>query len=115
MTNNFELESTEIAALYKSRWSVGLFFKWIKQHLRVKKFFGTSENSVKTQIWIAISVYVLVAIIKKSLKLTESLYTILQALSLAMFEKQTILSLFHPDSTDAENVYDPNQLILLDL
>jgi hypothetical protein len=115
LTNNFELDSTEIAALYKSRWRVELFFKWIKQHLRVKKFFGTSENSVKTQIWIAISVYVLVAIIKKRLKLPQSLYTILQALSLAMFEKQPILSLFQPDSTDAENVYDPNQLILLDL
>jgi transposase len=115
LTNNFELQSTEIAALYKSRWRVELFFKWIKQHLRVKKFFGTSENSVKTQIWIAISVYVLVAIIKKSLKLNESLYTILQALSLAMFEKQPILSLFQSDSTDAETIYDPKQLILLDL
>ena len=86
-TNNFELPALAIAQLYKSRWQVELFFKWIKQHLRIKAFFGTNENAVKTQIWIAISVYVLVAIIKKRLNVDASLYTILQILSLTLFEK----------------------------
>lgn len=86
-TNNFELPALVIAQLYKCRWQVELFFKWIKQHLRIKAFFGTNENAVKTQIWIAISVYVLVAIIKKRLGVEASLYTILQILSLTLFEK----------------------------
>ena len=86
-TNNFELAPLTIAQRYKCRWRVELFFKWIKQHLRIKAFFGTTENAVKTQIWIAISVYVLVAIIKKRLGVEASLYTILQILSLALFEK----------------------------
>ena len=86
-TNNFELPALLIAQLYKCRWQVELFFKWIKQHLRIKAFFGTNENAVKTQIWIAISVYVLVAIVKKRLGVDASLYTILQILSLALFEK----------------------------
>ena len=91
LTNNFALEALTIAQLYKCRWKVELFFKWIKQHLRIKAFFGTSENAVKTQVWIAISVYVLIAIIKKRLALEPSLYTILQILSVTMFEK-TLLS-----------------------
>ena len=91
LTNNFALEALTIAQLYKCRWKVELFFKWIKQHLRIKAFFGTSENAVKTQVWIAVSVYVLIAIIKKRLALEPSLYTILQILSVTMFEK-TLLS-----------------------
>ena len=91
LTNNFALEALTIAQLYKCRWKVELFFKWIKQHLRIKAFFGTSENAVKTQVWIAVSVYVLIAIIKKRLTLEPSLYTILQILSVTMFEK-TLLS-----------------------
>ena len=91
LTNNFSLPPLTIAQLYRSRWQVELFFKWIKQHLRIKKFYGTSENALKTQIWIAISVYVLVAIIKKQLKLEGSLYRILQILSVSLFEKTPIL------------------------
>jgi len=87
LTNNFSLPALTIAELYRCRWQVELFFKWIKQHLRIKSFFGTSENAVKTQIWIAISVYVLMAIIKKRLDLRTDLYTILQILSLTLFEK----------------------------
>ena len=87
LTNNFDLPALTIAQLYRCRWQVELFFKWIKQHLRIKKFYGTTENAVKTQIWIAISVYVLVAIVKKRLKTEASLYTILQILSLTLFEK----------------------------
>ena len=94
LTNNFILPPLTIAKLYKCRWQVELFFKWIKQHLRIKKFYGTSENAVKTQIWIAISVYVLVAIIKKRLNLDQTLYTILQILSLTLFEKKPILQVF---------------------
>ena len=89
-TNNFELPALTIAQLYKCRWQVELFFKWIKQHLRIKAFFGTNENAVKTQIWIAISVYVLVAIVKKRLGVAASLYTILQILSLTLFEKKPL-------------------------
>ena len=87
LTNNFKLAAIIIADLYRCRWQVELFFKWIKQHLRIKVFFGTSENAVKTQIWIAVSVYVLVAIVKKRLCLSASLYEILQILSLTMFER----------------------------
>ena len=90
LTNHFELEARTVADLYKCRWQVELFFKWIKQHLRIKKFFGVSETAVKTQIWIAISVYVLVAIMKKRLALDQSLYTILQVLSITLFEKTLI-------------------------
>ncbi len=90
LTNNFDLPALTIAQLYRCRWQVELFFKWIKQHLRIKKFYGTSENAVKTQIWIAISVYVLVAIVKKRIKTEASLYTILQILSLTLFEKTPI-------------------------
>jgi len=90
LTNNFELPATMIAALYKARWRIELFFKWIKQHLRIKVFYGTSENAVKTQIWIAISAYLLVAIVKRKLCLEQSLYTILQILSVTLFEKVPI-------------------------
>ncbi len=91
LTNNFVLPALTIARIYKQRWQVELFFKWIKQHLRIKAFYGTSENAVKTQIWIAVSVYVLVAIVRKRLGLESSLYQILQILSLRLFEKTPIL------------------------
>jgi hypothetical protein len=91
LTNNFTLPALTIAQIYKQRWQVELFFKWIKQHLRIKAFYGTSENAVKTQIWIAVSVYVLVAIVRKRLGLEASLYQILQILSLTLFEKTPIL------------------------
>ena len=91
LTNNFNLSPWTIARLYKFRWQIELFFKWIKQHLRIKAFYGTSDNAVKTQIWIAITVYVLVAIVKKQLKLEKSLYTILQILSITLFEKNPVL------------------------
>src|SRR5215813_11719262 len=97
LTNNFLVSAQTIAALYKYRWRIELFFKWIKQHLRIKKFYGTSVNSVKIQVWTAISVYVLVAIIKKRIGIKQDLYTILQVLSLTLFEKTPILSLFDDD------------------
>jgi transposase len=112
ITNNFTLPAITIAQIYKCRWQVELFFKWIKQHLRIKVFFGTSENAVKTQIWIAVSVYVLVAILRKRLALDASLYQILQVLSVAPFEKTPILrALQHRDSQD-DLVDAGNQLIL---
>ena len=92
ITNNFSLPAMTICELYRSRWHVELFFKWVKQHLRIKSFYGTSENAVKSQIWIAVSVYVLVAIIRKRLGLEASLYTILQTLSLTLFEKTPVKS-----------------------
>jgi hypothetical protein len=95
LTNNFVLPAKTITQLYKYRWRIELFFKWIKQHLRIKKFFGLTENAVKTQIWIAISVYVIVAIIKKALKLDYSLYNILQVLSVTIFEKRPIIEVFN--------------------
>lgn len=93
LTNNFHLPAQTIAELYRCRWQVELFFKWIKQHLRIKAFYGTSENAVKTQIWIAVSIYVLVAIVKKQLNLSASLYTILQILSITLLEKTPILQI----------------------
>ena len=112
LTNNFSVAPLTVASLYRSRWQIELFFKWIKQHLRIKRFFGTSANSVKTQIWIAVSVYVLIAIIKKRLGLKQSLYTILQILSLSLFEKKPILSLFE-DYDEQLEILDPtNQLFL---
>ena len=87
MSNQFALPASTICALYKARWQVELFFKWVKQHLRIKRFYGTSENAVKSQIWIAVAVYVLVAILKKRLNLDASLYTLLQILSVTLFEK----------------------------
>lgn len=99
LTNNFQLPALTIATLYRCRWQVELFFKWIKQHLRIKAFFGTSENAVKSQIWIAVSVYVLVAIVKKRLNLRASLYEILQILSLTMFERTPLNQLLAPTAT----------------
>ena len=114
LTNNFALKPELIADLYRQRWQVELFFKWIKQHLRIKVFFGTSENAVKTQIWIAISTYLLIAITKKRLHLDHhSLYEILQILSLSMFETIPINQLLTPPSTNSESDFEPNQLPLL--
>jgi transposase len=115
LTNNFTLPALTIARIYKSRWQVELFFKWIKQHLRIKAFFGTSENAVKTQIWIAVSVYVLVAIIRKRLALNASLYQILQILSLTLFEKTPILQALHASDSQPQFPDPANQLILFDI
>jgi transposase len=104
ITNQFGLPATTICALYKSRWQVELFFKWIKQHLRIKRFFGTSENAVKTQIWIAVSVYVLVAIVKKQLALNASLYTLLQILSVTLFEKMPIYQTLAQDDPKCDTL-----------
>src|SRR5580692_607456 len=112
LTNNFALDALTIAKLYKCRWQVELFFKWIKQHLRIKVFFGTSENAVNSQIWTAISVYVLVAIVKKRLALPASLYEMLQIFSLTLFEKTPINSLFDADHSQKSPDADPNQLNL---
>lgn len=112
LTNNFLLPAITIAQLYKQRWQVELFFKWIKQHLRIKSFFGTSETAVKTQIWIAISVYLIVAIIKKRLNLQESLYTILQVLSVSLFERTTMFQLLTFHDYTSDTVENLNQLNL---
>jgi len=112
ITNNFDLPATTIAQLYKCRWQVELFFKWIKQHLRIKAFYGTTENAVKTQIWIAISIYVLVAIVKKRLKLDRSLYSILQILSVSLFEKTPILQVLTASNCESDTSDDDNQLNL---
>jgi len=114
LTNNLLLSGVTIGQLYKCRWRVEIFFRWIKQHLRIKSFFGTSENAVKTQIWIAISVYVLVAIVRKRLKLDCSLYTILQILSLTLFEKMPMLQAFADDGSTMSKNENPNQLNLFD-
>ena len=113
LTNNFALAPGLIAQLYRQRWQVELFFKWIKQHLRIKAFLGTSENAVKTQIWIAVCTYVLIAIVKKRLKLSHSLYEILQILSLTMFETTSINQLLPNPSTDSEPPITPIQGVLL--
>jgi len=112
MTNNFTLPTATICALYKARWQVELFFKWIKQHLRIKKFYGNSENAVKSQIWIAVSVYVLVAIVKKRLNLNASLYTLLQIFSLTLFEKMPIQQAFAGSDYKSEQSVNRNQLTL---
>ncbi len=114
LTNNFSLPALTVAQIYKSRWQVELFFKWIQQHLRIKQFYGTSENAVKTQIWIAVSVYVLVAIVRKRLGLEASLYQILQILSVTLFEKTPILQSLQASSSHVNLLDDPNQLILFD-
>ena len=114
LTNQRTLPAATICALYKSRWQVELFFKWIKQHLRIKRFYGTSQNAVKTQIWIAVSVYVLVAIVKKRLELDASLYTLLQILSLTLFEKMPILQALSQAPPTTEPIADVNQLNLFD-
>ncbi len=114
LTNNFTLPALTIAQIYKSRWQVELFFKWIKQHLRIKAFYGTSENAVKTQIWIAVSVYVLVAIVRKRLGLEASLYQILQILSVTLFEKTPILRALQASDSECDLLDSSNQLILFD-
>jgi hypothetical protein len=115
LTNNTVLPALTIAALYKQRWQVELFFKWIKQHLRIKKFLGTSENAVKTQIWCAVSTYVLIAIVKKELQLNASLYTLLQILSVSVFEKSQLLCALQPDEQNIETSSDANQLNLFEI
>ena len=114
LTNNTDLSARTIADLYRCRWQVELFFKWIKQHLRIKSFFGISENAVKSQIWIAVSVYVLVAILKKRLTLSASLYAILQILSLTMFERLPLDQLLARITPSSDLLENPNQLILFD-
>jgi len=112
LTNQMTLPAATICALYKNRWQVELFFKWIKQHLRIKRFFGTSENAVKTQIWIAVSAYVLVAIVKKRLNLDASLYTLLQILSVTLFEKMPLQQAFPGSDSSSDSTTLNNQLNL---
>ena len=114
LTNNTTLPALTIAALYKSRWQVELFFKWIKQHLRIKKFLGNSENAVKTQVWCAVATYVLIAIVKKELQLDASLYTCLQILSVSVFEKTEISCALRPDRSQSDPPIADNQLLLFD-
>ena len=114
LTNHLDLSAQTIADLYRCRWQIELFFKWIKQHLRIKSFFGTSENAVKSQIWIAVSVYVLVAILKKRLNLTASLYEMLQILSLTMFERMALNQLLERTPQDTNSPDSDNQLFLFD-
>jgi hypothetical protein len=115
LTNNFALPALTIAQIYKSRWQVELFFKWIKQHLRIKAFYGTGENAVKTQIWIAVSIYVLVAVVRKRLGLQASLYQILQILSVTLFEKTPILRALQPSDSEDVSLDFSNQLNLFSL
>ena len=115
LTNNFLLPALTIAQIYKSRWAVELFFRWIKQHLRIKAFYGTSVNAVKTQIWIALSIYVLVAIVKKRLALDVSLYKLLQILSVTLFEKTPISLAVFDAGSQFDDIDDDNQLLLFDL
>jgi IS4 transposase len=115
LSNNFMLPALIIAQLYKCRWQVELFFKWIKQHLRIKAFYGTSENAVKTQIWIAISVYVLVAIVKKQLNLDCTLYKFLQILSVTIFEKTPILQIVTNVDSQDQKIAMHNQMLLFEL
>ena len=115
LTNNFLIKALTVAQLYQSRWKVELFFRWIKQHLRIKSFYGTSQNAVKTQVWIAISIYVLVAIIKKRLNLKPELYTILQILSVTMFDKTDIFQLLTENELIDDKIEDDNQLLLFNL
>jgi IS4 transposase len=115
LTNNFHLKATEIAQLYKHRWKIELFFKWIKQHLKIKSFWGHSENAVKSQVWIAVSVYALVAIAKKKFMLKQSLYEILQILSISIFEKMPINQLFQQTQLQYFKEQNDNQLKMFDL
>ena len=114
LTNNFDLPALTVAMLYKARWRIELFFKWIKQHLRIKVFYGNNENAVKLQIWSAIATYLLVAILKKERGLEPSLYTILQALSVTLFEKVPINRLFSGADSDSDQGASSNQLSLFD-
>ncbi len=113
LTNNTALPALTICALYKSRWQVELFFKWIKQHLRIKHFLGNSENAVKTQVWCAVATYVLIAIVKKQLHLDASLYTLLQIISVSIFEKLPLQQVLTENARDLNNLVNPNQLNLL--
>lgn len=115
LTNNFSLQAASIAAIYERRWSIEVFFRWIKQNLRIKRFYGTTPNSVRTQIWISISVYVLIALLKKRLRLEQSLSQILQVLSLTLFEKMPINSLFEKDRSHSQLDQSDKQLNLLDI
>ena len=115
LTNNFDLKATDIAQLYKNRWKIELFFKWIKQHLKIKSFWGQSENAVKSQIWIAISVYVLVAIAKKRFMIKQTLYEILQVLSISIFEKVPVNQLFTEYQLQYFKDQSDNQLKMFDL
>ena len=115
LTNDFSLPALTIAQLYKCRWQVELFFKWIKQHLRIKAFYGTSDNAVKIQVWIAISVYVLVAIVKRELRVERSMYEILQVLSLTLFEKMPLFEALNAHNSPNPEPESPNQLKLFDL
>ncbi|MGB2611833.1 MAG: transposase, partial [Isosphaeraceae bacterium] len=115
LTNNFTLPALTIARLYKCRWQIELFFKWIKQHLRIKAFYGTSDNAVKIQVWIAISVYVLVAIVRKELGIDRSLNEILQILSVTIFEKTPIFQALSEQKTQESDPGQRNQMMLFDL
>ena len=115
LTNNFALDALTVAKLYKCRWQIELFFKWIKQHLRIKAFFGTSSNAVKTQIWIAVSIYLVVAIMKKELGLQQSLYEILQILSITLFQKELIGQVLTKTKLQNQNIENHNQLFLFNL
>jgi len=115
LTNNFEIDALSITLLYKNRWQIELFFKWIKQHLKIKKFWGQSENAVKTQIWIAVCTYLIIAILKKQLNLDKSLYEILQILSISAFDKTPVNQLFTKPKLHIQKKDDDNQLILFDL
>ena len=115
LTNNTALPALTIAALYKGRWQVELFFKWIKQHLRIKRFIGTSENAVKTQIWCAVATYVLIAIVKRELQLDSSLYTLLQIISVSVFEKTLLSQAFAGTLLFQEQLDVANQLNLFDI
>ena len=112
LTNHFAVSAPTVAELYRCRWQVELFFKWIKQHLRIKSSDGTSENAVKSQIWIAVTVYVLVAVLRKRMSISVDLYTILRVLSLTLFEKMPIFKLFSDTDYNLSNLETPNQLIL---
>jgi Transposase DDE domain len=113
LTNNTTLPALTICALHKNHWHVELYFKWVKQHLRIKRFYGTSENAVKTQIWIAVPVHVLIAILKKELKLDVSLYTLLQILSVSLFEKTPVSQAFSDYGTRSDDIQTDNELSLL--
>jgi len=115
LTNNFELDALLICRLYKARWQIELFFKWIKQHLTIKKFWEHSENAVKTQIWIALCTYLLVAILKKKLNLNQNIYEIIQILSVSVFDKTPVNQLFMNENYNNQKLLPSNQLILFDL
>ena len=115
LTNDFFLPPLTVAEIYRCRWQIELFFKWIKQHLRIKRFFGTSPNSVKVQVWIAVAVYLLVAILKKQLHLQQSLHTILQILSTTLFEKTPVPLVFQRYEEHTQNIPFSKQLVLFDI